>query len=62
VRPFPEQAVHLPFESGPFQKACRSGDMARAIDALVRMPHDERKRAVDDLLSVPREPMMNPCL
>jgi hypothetical protein len=41
---------------------CRSDDMAGMIKAFGSMSHDKFTSTVSDLLSVPRPPVMNPCL
>jgi len=41
---------------------CYAGDAAKMLDRLRSKPTDSIKRSVDDLLSVPRPPVINPCL
>jgi len=43
-------------------RLCRSDDFAGMIKALGSMSHDKLMSSVADLLSVPRPPVMNPCL
>jgi hypothetical protein len=41
---------------------CTSGDISNLIKAMKSMPSEKFKSGVDDLLSIPRPPVINPCL
>jgi hypothetical protein len=43
-------------------KKCAAGDVAKMLDRFRSFPSDKIKKGVDELLSVPRPPVMNPCL
>lgn len=42
--------------------ACRTGPVGDVLRNYRSMPPAERQRMVDDLLSIPRHPVLNPCL
>jgi hypothetical protein len=44
------------------QKECTSGDFAKGIRAYQSMPPSAFDHAIDDMLSVPRPPVLAPCL
>lgn len=41
---------------------CTSDETTRLIGAFEQESRDQRRRRIADLLSVPRQPLMNPCL
>jgi hypothetical protein len=43
-------------------EVCQSGDLARMVLEEAKTTHAQRLKQLDDLLSVPRPPVMNPCL
>jgi len=45
-----------------FQKRCASSDFGRGIVKMAEMTREQRRRQIADLLSVPRPPVMNPCM
>lgn len=47
---------------GEASKLCTEGDTGLMISFMNRMSRDQRRKAVDDLLSVSRWPVSNPCL
>jgi hypothetical protein len=40
----------------------QSGELGRFLSGVLKTTHEERVNSVSDLLSVPRPPVMNPCL
>lgn len=47
---------------GGFAKTCSNPDIKQMISATARMSHAEWQKTVSDLISIPRPPVMNPCL
>jgi hypothetical protein len=45
-----------------FQRRCTSRDFGRGIVKMAEMTREQRRRQISDLLSVPRPPVMNPCM
>jgi hypothetical protein len=43
-------------------RKCRTDDASRMLERLKSQPAEKFEMGVDDLLSVPRPPVMNPCL
>jgi hypothetical protein len=43
-------------------KKCATSDVGKMLDKLRSSPREQLKANVDDLLSVPRLPVINPCL
>jgi hypothetical protein len=44
------------------QKSCENGDLIKMTDMMAAMSRDERRKHLADVLSIPRWPVMNPCL
>jgi len=44
------------------QAACRNDEAGRMIIAMANQPREQRRQMIRDLLSVPRPPVMNPCM
>ncbi|MDD3019946.1 MAG: hypothetical protein PHX61_03065 [Alphaproteobacteria bacterium] len=45
-----------------FDKECSSGSIAQMKKHMMSKSPEEFRKAVDDVLSIPRPPVMNPCL
>lgn len=43
-------------------KLCTEGATSLFVATLARMTREQRRKATDDLLSIPRWPVLNPCL
>jgi len=44
------------------REACSAGELGQMINGISQIPRAERRKTVADLLSVPRQPVLNPCL
>ncbi len=45
-----------------FEKECTSGDIAKMKKHMMSIPTEEFRKEIDDSLSIPRPPVLNPCL
>jgi hypothetical protein len=43
-------------------KVCQSGSLGKMVIQAAKATHTQRQKSTDDLLSIPRPPVLNPCL
>ena len=56
------QAAAANTAPGRLPRMCDSPDLGQMAAMMARASHDDMQKTVTDLLSVPRPPVMNPCL
>lgn len=59
-RAYGERVAQIPRDE--LIKSCPHGDVAQMIRSAATVPREERMRRFQDVISVPRPPVMNPCL
>ncbi|WP_372617022.1 hypothetical protein [Falsiroseomonas sp.] len=57
-----QRAQARQFTSEQVHRICRREQNRQILNAYINTPSDERRRRIAELLSVPRQPVVNPCL